>query len=172
MVKCMGKGGNFVVKPDQVQFEKNIYLNNEQETEVFAKKVANNILAGDVLCLVGDLGVGKTTFTRYLARALGITGPIKSPSFTIVREYDNGQLPLYHIDAYRIEESGPEGIGLEDYLNSEGICVIEWPQFIKDYLPNDYLEFMLKRDGEITRCLTIKSRGPRSRSLLKALSEC
>ena len=97
---------------------------NESETEKTAKQLAQLLESGDVICLEGDLGAGKTTFTRYLARALGIEGNIKSPTFTIMREYQSGHLPLYHMDAYRLEQTGAEGLGIEEYLEGDGVCVI------------------------------------------------
>lgn len=97
------------------------------ETEALAQRLAQTLKAGDVLALDGDLGAGKTAFTRGLARGLGFDGPVTSPTFTIVNEYEGGRLPLFHFDLYRL--SSPEelfDIGWEDYLDRGGVCCVEW----------------------------------------------
>lgn len=100
--------------------------------------IANDIEAGDVIALLGELGTGKTALTKYIAEGLGIKENISSPTFTIVKEYKSGRLPLYHYDVYRLN-SGEEllDIGAEDYLSGEGICIIEWADIVADVLPED-----------------------------------
>lgn len=142
---------------------------NESETEKTAKQLAQLLEAGDVICLEGDLGAGKTTFTRYLARALGIEGNIKSPTFTIMREYQSGHLPLYHMDAYRLEQTGAEGLGIEEYLEGDGVCVIEWPQYIKEDLEGDYLWISIEKQGPEGRILSLTGRGKRGEELVEGL---
>ena len=111
-------------------------LHGEAETRDFAEAFAGGLQAGDVVALVGDLGTGKTTMTKYLARALGVTEEITSPTFTIVKEYHSGRLPLYHFDVYRLT-SGQEllDLGLEEYFGGDGVAVVEWADIVTDVLP-------------------------------------
>ena len=107
-----------------MEFESNSY----EETQKFAEEFSKTLKAGDVLCMYGDLGVGKTAFVQGLAKGLGIDEPITSPTFTIVNEY-SGRLPLYHFDVYRIADSDEMyEIGYEEYVYGDGVSVIEWPQ--------------------------------------------
>ena len=108
---------------------------SEQETEQFAQELAGHLLPGEVLALDGDLGAGKTAFTRGLAKGLGYPGRVQSPTFTIVNEYEGGRLPLFHFDLYRL--GSPEelfDIGWEDYLERGGVCAVEWSEKGGDYL--------------------------------------
>lgn len=129
-----------------------IQVANEDETRQFAERLAGFLRPGDALCLTGDLGAGKTTFTRYLTAALGSPSPVSSPTFTLIHEYDGGRLPIYHADAYRLR--GPEdaeGTGLEEYLmRGDGVLVVEWPERIAGILPPERLEIGLieANDGE------------------------
>ena len=118
------------------------------------------------MILTGDLGAGKTTFTKGLARGLDIKQMIKSPTYTIVREYD-GRLPLYHLDVYRIGED-PDSIDLDDFLFGEGVTVIEWGELLEDSLPSDYLKLTIlrKNDG---RELIFDAKGHRAENLLEEL---
>jgi len=123
-------------------------------------------LVPSFLVLTGDLGAGKTTFTKGLAQGLGIKQMIKSPTYTIVREYE-GRLPLYHLDVYRIGED-PDSIDLDDFLFGEGVTVIEWGELLGDSLPDDYLKLtLLKKDDG--RELVFESQGRRSQELLEEL---
>lgn len=118
-----------------------------QETFAFAKQMARKATAGDVYTLIGDLGVGKTVFTQGIARGLGITEPISSPTFTIVQEYESGRLPFYHFDVYRI--GAPEEmdeIGFEDYVYGEGVTMIEWANLIQEILPEHYTQITIEKD--------------------------
>lgn len=99
--------------------------------------------------LDGDLGAGKTTFTKGLALGLGIKKNVKSPTFTIVREYHEGRLPLYHMDVYRLEDASADDIGLDEYFNGDGVSVVEWSQFIDDELPNEYLIIHIIKDEQM-----------------------
>lgn len=111
-------------------------LHGEAEMRAFAEAFADGLRAGDVVALVGDLGTGKTTMTKYLARALDVTEEITSPTFTIVKEYHSGRLPLYHFDVYRLT-SGQEllNLGLEEYFGGDGVAVVEWADIVADVLP-------------------------------------
>lgn len=144
---------------------------NEEDTQRMAKRLAELVAPGDIICLDGDLGVGKTTFTRYFAQALGITAKIKSPTFTIVREYEEGRLPLYHMDAYRLEESGAWDLGIEEYLEGDGVVIIEWPTFIKEELGDHYLWVAIQALDATTRQLQFEAHGDREQALVQALLE-
>lgn len=102
--------------------------NSISETQSIAKKFAKDLVSGDVIFLNGDLGAGKTAFTAGLAEGLGISNSISSPTFTIVNEYLNGKIPLYHFDLYRLsDEDELYDVGIEEYIYGNGICVMEWP---------------------------------------------
>jgi len=110
-------------------------LKNLNDTEALGLKLAAELEPGDVLALTGDLGAGKTTLTRSIARGLGVKGAISSPTFTIVHEYDDGRLPLYHFDVYRVSDSDELfELGFEDYLDGKGVCVIEWADLLEEGL--------------------------------------
>ena len=120
---------------------------SERETVQIAKNLAKQAKAGDVYCLSGDLGVGKTVFTKGFAKGLGIQEPVNSPTFTIMQIYEEGNLPLYHFDVYRIEDvEEMEEIGYEDYFYGEGVCFIEWAELIKEILPKDCKKIKIEKD--------------------------
>lgn len=125
-----------------------IQTKNEQETRAAAAKLAVFLKQGDVILLEGGLGAGKTTFTKGLAEGLEIQQMIKSPTYTIIREYWDGRVPLYHMDAYRLEDTGGTELGLEEYFESEGVSVVEWANFIPGDLPDEYLNIKLTSVGE------------------------
>lgn len=119
--------------------------NSPEETEQIAKKLAERLMPGDVVCLNGELGAGKTAFTKGLCSALGVTDYVSSPTYTIVNCYD-GRLKVCHMDAYRLEDSSEMyEIGFEDYLN-EAVCIIEWSVRIEDILPEKRIEIVIMRD--------------------------
>ena len=113
-------------------------IKGEGEMRELGLEIARNAEAGDVIALIGDLGTGKTTLTKYIAEGLGIEGTISSPTFTIVKEYKTGRLPLYHFDVYRLGD-GEEllDIGAEEFLYGDGVCVIEWADIVADVLPEN-----------------------------------
>ena len=122
------------------------------ELNNLAEKLADYSSENTVIALIGDLGTGKTTFSQKFARRLGITEPIKSPTFNYVLEYLSGRLPLYHFDVYRLGEAEEiYEVGYEDYLNSNGILLIEWANIIESELPKEYIEVKLNYHGEDTR---------------------
>ena len=146
---------------------------SEDQTKRLASKIAPTIKAGDVICLTGDLGAGKTHFVQGLALALGIEGQITSPTFTIIKEY-SGRLPLYHFDVFRL--AAPKemaAIGYEEYFFGDGVTVIEWGDKIADLLPKDHLviEFHRVIESENRRMLIVKASGPRSEKLKKELAD-
>ena len=110
-----------------------IILNNIYDTQKLASVIASVVEKGDVICLNGDLGAGKTTFTKFFAKSLGITEIVNSPTFNIIKCYFNKDINLYHIDAYRLEDNSFD-IGLDEYIYGDGVCVIEWGVFIKDLI--------------------------------------
>ena len=125
-----------------------VEMDSREATIALGKAVGTQLAAGDVLVLDGDLGAGKTTFTKGLARGLAIPDIIKSPTFTIIHEYHDGRLPLYHMDAYRLEKGGGEDLGLEEYFDSDGVSVVEWAEFVEDELPADFLAIHFKRTSD------------------------
>ncbi|SJZ88954.1 tRNA threonylcarbamoyladenosine biosynthesis protein TsaE [Pilibacter termitis] len=140
-------------------------VKNENETLAFAKLVGKLVSPQTVLILTGDLGAGKTTFTKGLAEGLGISQMIKSPTYTIIREYTTGRLPLYHMDIYRVE-NGVEDLGIEEYFENNGVCVVEWGEMLGEEMPEDYLEIILKKTpSEQQREITLKPVGQRSKIL-------
>lgn len=135
---------------------KRITIGSEQDTAALAAKMADLSQPGDVICLSGDLGAGKTTFTQYFAKALGIEDQVTSPTFTILHEY-MGRLPLYHFDMYRIEDPYQlEDIGYEAYFFGSGVCVIEWPTQVLPLLPKDHLWLELEIGEGNQRKITMK----------------
>ena len=118
-----------------------------EETFEAGRRMGEKAKAGEVYCLNGDLGVGKTVFTQGFARGLGIQGTVNSPTFTIVQQYDEGRLPLYHFDVYRIGDiSEMDEIGYEDCFYGEGICLIEWSTLIEEILPEHATEIRIEKD--------------------------
>ncbi|GGM39621.1 tRNA (adenosine(37)-N6)-threonylcarbamoyltransferase complex ATPase subunit type 1 TsaE [Paraliobacillus quinghaiensis] len=128
-----------------------------EETKRLAEKLAVLLRPSDVVTLKGDLGAGKTTFTKGIGAGLGVTRTINSPTFTIVKEY-KGELPLYHMDVYRLENS-EEDIGFDEYFNGDGISIVEWPQFIEEFLPNNRLDISMNVEDERTRTITFYPHG-------------
>ncbi|MBO5354335.1 MAG: tRNA (adenosine(37)-N6)-threonylcarbamoyltransferase complex ATPase subunit type 1 TsaE [Lachnospiraceae bacterium] len=122
---------------------------SEKETFQFARELAEGAKPGEVYCLSGDLGVGKTIFTKGFAAGLGITEPVSSPTFTIVQIYEEGRLPLYHFDVYRIEDiEEMEEIGYEDCFYGEGVCLVEWAELIREILPENCKKIRIVKDLE------------------------
>ena len=126
-----------------------IETNSEKETFELGKKIGENAKAGQIYTLTGDLGVGKTVFTQGLAAGLGITEPVNSPTFTIVQMYEDGRLPFYHFDVYRIGDiEEMEEICYEDCFYGEGVCLIEWADLIQEILPPDVIAIEIEKNLE------------------------
>lgn len=120
---------------------------SENDTYEFGKKLAGQAAKGDIFCLEGDLGVGKTVFTQGFASGLGIEGPVCSPTFTIVQEYEEGRFPLYHFDVYRLgDPEEMDEIGYEEYFFGEGVCLIEWPSRIEELIPEGAVRITIEKD--------------------------
>ena len=113
-----------------------IRLDGEAATKEYGYRLAEEAVPGQVIALIGDLGAGKTTLTKYIAEGLGVTEHVQSPTFTIVREYHSGRMPLYHFDVYRIDDPDEMfEIGYEEYFYGDGLCVVEWADKIEGLLP-------------------------------------
>lgn len=123
--------------------------NSEKETFELGVKIGKKAKAGEVYTLIGDLGVGKTVFTQGVAAGLGIDEPVNSPTFTILQVYDEGRLPFYHFDVYRIgDESEMDEIGFEEYVYGDGVCFIEWADLIKGIIPKKHTRIEIKKNLE------------------------
>lgn len=121
--------------------------NRSEETFNLAKRLGESAKAGEVYCLDGDLGTGKTVFTQGFAKGLGIEQPVNSPTFTIVCEYCSGRIPLYHFDVYRIEEPEEmDEIGYEDYFYGDGVCVVEWASQVEEIIPTNAVRITIEKD--------------------------
>ncbi|MGZ3424991.1 MAG: tRNA (adenosine(37)-N6)-threonylcarbamoyltransferase complex ATPase subunit type 1 TsaE [Polyangia bacterium] len=137
------------------------------ETQTLGERLGRALVAGDVVALVGELGAGKTSFVQGLARGIGITGRVASPSFTIVNEH-NGRLPLYHVDFYRLEDADElAAIGFEEYFGLGGVVVVEWADRFPRTLPDERLDVRIEITGEQTRRLHVS--GPSAARLASAL---
>ena len=118
-----------------------------EETFELGKKMAMEATLGTVICLGGDLGAGKTVFTQGFAAGLGIDEPVTSPTFTIVQEYTEGRIPLYHLDVYRIgDPMEMEEIGYEDYFYGDGVAIVEWAELIEELIPQKHIDIKIERD--------------------------
>ncbi len=123
--------------------------NSWEETFAIGQKLGREAKAGEIYTLEGDLGVGKTVFSQGFANGLGITEPVNSPTFTIVSVYEEGRLPLYHFDVYRIGDvEEMDEIGYEDYFYGEGVCLIEWAQLVEEILPPEVIAVTIEKDLE------------------------
>ena len=138
--------------------EQIVYIKNEHDTEEFGMKLASSLEPGDIVALIGDLGPGKTTLTKYIAKGLGVTENIDSPTFNIVKEHKSGIIPLFHFDVYRLS-SGDEllDIGADEYFYSDGVCIIEWADIVADVVPEKakviLIEYGEKQGERIYRCI-------------------
>lgn len=145
-----------------------IYLENEEKTKDIGYKLGKLLDKKSILCLIGDLGAGKTTLTQSIAKGLEVDDYITSPTFTIVNEYE-GRVPLYHFDVYRIGSSDEMyDIGFDEYINSDGVCIIEWANLIEDILPDEYLYIDLKYK-ENGREMILNPKGEKYEEIIKEL---
>ena len=136
---------------------------SESDTIELAQNFESEKFKNMIICLDGELGSGKTVFTKGFANALGIKEPVTSPTYTIIKEYQ-GELPLYHMDVYRLD-GNTDGVGIEEYYDKEGIVIIEWAKMIKDILPSERLEIKFKVLDENRRSLTITAYGKKYEDL-------
>lgn len=147
--------------------EYKITTRNERETIEIAQNFESEKFPNMIICLNGELGSGKTIFTKGIAHALGIDETITSPTFTIIKEYD-GELPLYHMDVYRLD-GNTEGIGIEEYFTKGGVVIIEWADTIKDILPPERLDIKFKIVDENKRILILVPHGKIYEDLCEAV---
>ena len=141
---------------------------DEKETIELAQNIESEHFPNMVICLNGDLGSGKTVFTKAFADALGIKENVTSPTFNIIKEYNEGELPLYHMDVYRLEGDIKE-LGIEDYYDKGGVTIIEWADMIRDYLPDERLEIKIKVVDENTRVFVFKAYGRQYEEICEAV---
>ncbi len=145
-----------------------IISKSEKDTIELAENIEAEKFSGMVICLQGDLGSGKTLFTKGFAAALEIDETITSPSYNIIKEYYSGEMPLYHMDVYRLEKDA-ESIGLPDYFGKEGIVIIEWADMIADYLPEERLEIKFTVLDENKRLIKVTPYGSVYEELCEAV---
>ena len=142
----------------------------EQDTIELAQNIESEKFPNMVICLRGDLGSGKTVFTKGFASSLGIDEAVTSPTFNIIKEYTTGEMDLYHMDVYRLEGKA-EDLGIEEYFTKGGVVIIEWPDMIEEYLPEERLEIKIKlsEEDEDTRIITITPYGKEYEDLCEAV---
>ena len=148
--------------------EYKIITSSELETIEIAQNFESEKFENMIICLDGELGSGKTVFTKGIASALGIGENITSPTFTIIKEYLDGEMPLYHMDVYRLD-GNTDGIGIEEYYNKNGIVIIEWAHTIKNILPDERLDIKFKVIDENRRSLVITPHGKKYEELCEAV---
>ncbi|PLR81869.1 tRNA (adenosine(37)-N6)-threonylcarbamoyltransferase complex ATPase subunit type 1 TsaE [Bacillus canaveralius] len=138
-----------------------------EDTAEFSKQLGGLLQPGDVIVLEGDLGAGKTTFTKGLASGLGITRTVNSPTFTIIKEYQ-GRIPLYHMDVYRVENEF-EDLGFDEYFEGDGVTVVEWAHLIRDQLPEEMLTIFLYHVGNNERRIVLEPKGQHYEEICKEI---
>lgn len=145
-----------------------ITTHSEEDTIEIAQNIESEKFPNMVICLIGDLGSGKTIFTKGFAEALGIDENITSPTFNIIKEYTGGESNLYHMDLYRLD-GDVRNLGIEEYYEKGGVVIIEWADMIEDYLPEERLEIRFKIVDEDTRVLVFKPYGTKYEELCEAI---
>lgn len=143
---------------------------SEKEMIDFGERLSGYLFPGAILTLEGDLGAGKTTFTKGIGKGLGVKKVINSPTFTIVKVYQ-GHLPFYHFDAYRLEGQNEE-LGFEEMFEDEGVCVIEWPRFIQDILPLERLDIEIIKNEDNSRTFQFHPQGKKYEDIVKEIESC
>lgn len=145
-----------IIMVNDMQYKITTY--SEDETMELAQNIESEKFPNMVICLEGDLGSGKTVFTKAFALALGITDNITSPTYNIIKEYENGEMPLYHMDVYRLSDI-KQDLGIPEYFNKKGVCIIEWADLIEDILPKNRLDIKIRMIGEEARQFIITPHG-------------
>ncbi|MEN6356042.1 MAG: tRNA (adenosine(37)-N6)-threonylcarbamoyltransferase complex ATPase subunit type 1 TsaE [Armatimonadota bacterium] len=150
---------------------KTIQTNSAEETMALGERLGKILCPGAVLALFGDLGAGKTTFTKGIARGLGLADDVHSPTFTLIHEHI-GPTPLYHVDLYRLEsEAEVDSLGIEEYIYSEGITIIEWADRMRSMLPPERLDIELKMKGDNDREMIFETTSPRLQAIVEEISK-
>lgn len=144
-----------------------INLFSEQEMTQFGEIIGRNLFEGAVIILEGDLGAGKTTLAKGIARGLGVKETVKSPTYTIIREYQSGSLPLYHMDVYRTEGHVSD-LELDDYFYGDGVSLVEWGQLLEKYLPEDFLTLKIEKNDK-GRTITLNTDSPSYEALINSI---
>ena len=146
-----------------------IQVDSLEKTQQIAEKLAQVVTENDIILLNGDLGAGKTTFSQYFGKALGVKRTINSPTFNIIKSY-KGRLPFHHMDCYRLEDSD-EDLGFDEYFNDNGVTIIEWSKFIQEYLPKERLEINIKYIDADKRVFEIISKGEHYKQIKEVLND-
>ena len=141
---------------------------SEEDTMKLAENIESEKFPGMIICLDGELGSGKTVFVKGFAKSLGLEETITSPTFNIVKEYSSGEMPLYHMDVYRLED-GDNSVGFNDYFNSEGVSIIEWSELIESILPDERLDIKFKVLDENTRIIKLSPHGQKYEDLVNSV---
>ena len=144
-----------------------VISHSELDTMELAQNIESEKFANMVICLDGELGSGKTVFTKAFAQAMEVTDAVTSPTFTIIKEYE-GDIPLYHMDVYRLE-GNTDGVGIEEYFNAGGVVIIEWASTIKDILPSERLDIKINLLGENKRSIHLIPHGKKYEELCEAI---
>lgn len=147
--------------------EYSIEVTGLSETERLANALEKNIEPGTVILLSGDLGAGKTTFTQFLGRALGVKRRMSSPTFNIIKSY-SGKCTIHHMDCYRLEESD-EDLGFDEYFNEDDISIVEWPIYIEEFLPDEHFSIRIETLGDEKRRFSFAAKGTAYTRILEAL---
>lgn len=157
-----------VLKGNEIEF----FSHSPEQTRRFGAHLGCLVEPGDVVLLFGELGAGKTHVAQGIAQGLGITEPVRSPTFTLINEYEAGRIPLYHVDLYRLEGSRDIAtVGLDEYFDADGVVVVEWPERGEGWLPEDALHLILRHVDPRRRLIRLDERGPRSAELLHAFKQ-
>lgn len=148
-----------------------IELNSLKDTEKFGERLGEVLKKGDIVCLNGDLGAGKTTLTKSIGLGLGVKDYITSPTFALINEY-RGRIPVYHFDVYRLENIDElDDLGFDEYFFGEGVCIIEWAEKIETMIPQDRIVLDIKRgQDESKRIISLRGQGSRFKEVLKEMN--
>ncbi len=147
-----------------------LQASSEADTVAFADALAALVVPGTVLAVDGDLGAGKTRFAQAFAAALGVPGIVNSPTFTIIKEYEGGRLPLYHMDVYRLSLEEADELGLDEYFHGRGVSLVEWASIIEPILPDERLHIELSSTGPTSRTIRFTPIGDRYETWCKAIA--
>ncbi|MBO9599146.1 MAG: tRNA (adenosine(37)-N6)-threonylcarbamoyltransferase complex ATPase subunit type 1 TsaE [Cohnella sp.] len=148
-----------------------LQASSEADTVAFADALAAIAVPGTVLAVDGDLGAGKTRFAQAFAAALGVAGIVNSPTFTIIKEYEDGRLPLYHMDVYRLSLEEADELGLDEYFHGKGVSLVEWASIIEPILPDERLQIVLESTGPTSRTIRCTPVGERYEAWCRSIAQ-